>query len=123
MASMNPDIDLWTRDEVYDWYRYDDGDKGTYSSLELFKKSDHPLAQRLNDAERQQVKAQKELTDISEHYAKEFLGAYGDQKLLNIHGLNSVITAQQRLAAILEGEAKRRNMSFSDRAAYGNFVD
>lgn len=123
MASMNPDIDLWTRDEVYDWYRYDDGDQGTYSSLELFKKSDHPLAQRLNDAERQQVKAQKELTDISEHYAKEFLGAYGDQKLLNIHGLNSVITAQQRLAAILEGEAKRRNMSFSDRAAYGNYVD
>ncbi len=70
-----------TREQVYDWFRYDDGDQGERSSIELFKKSNEPKAKEFAKTEAAFNKASDELYKASTEYADQFLGEYGNKNV------------------------------------------
>ena len=105
----------WTRDEVYDWYRYDDGDQGDHSSVEMFKRSGDKRGKALAEAEKKQWESYIDLQDSAREFAKDFLGEYGD-KVITRNEFNWQTTVSSRVADIIADEAKRKNYSFADKA-------
>ena len=105
----------WNRDELYDWYKYDDGDQGDHSSIEMFKRSDDKRGKALAEAEEREWNAHKDLIDSSKNFAKEFLGEYGDTVISRGSLIPYQSTVSQRVADIIADEAKRKNYSFSDK--------
>lgn len=77
MKEVGPD---WgTRQEVYDWFKYDDGDQGERSSIELYKRS--PEGKKLAQAEKRAGETYKAYSDACKKYASEYLGSYGDKNI------------------------------------------
>ena len=69
----------WTRTRAYNWFKYDDGDQGSRSSIELYKKSGE--GKKLIAAEKAEDQAYKTYRDACKRVASEYLGEYGDEPI------------------------------------------
>ena len=66
-----------SRKDIYDWYKYDDGDQGTDSSLELYKRS--PEGKKISDAEDKAREAYHNFTKTCKESIRKGLGPEGDE--------------------------------------------
>lgn len=97
----------WSREEAYDWFKYDDGDQGDHSSIDLYKNSKE--GRRLRSLENEASEYYVRYSRACKKYLSEYLGEYGDQ-IVNYGGWTRTVT--QRLAdnvmQIVESEGRKR---------------
>ena len=100
----NPDIlNYRTKEELKNWYRYDDGDQNEHGIFETFVR-DNPnnsFVKTYTKAEKNDFEAGRELKSAASNYAKKYLGSYGDLKLSELGGSNSNVTAGERMTYII----------------------
>lgn len=72
-----------SRQQAYNWFKYDDGDQGDRSSIELYKRS--PEGKKLAQAEERARETYKAYSDSCKKYVSEYLGSYGD-KMISAYG-------------------------------------
>ena len=64
-----------TRDEIKDWYRYDDGDQNEHGVFETYiRESGEPLAKKYSDSENHLAKLQSDLRKETDRMADSILG-------------------------------------------------
>lgn len=66
------------RQNIYDWFKYDDGDQGDRSSFELYKKS--PEGKRIAEIEKRQRELYKNFSDECKRSISKAVGSYGEQE-------------------------------------------
>lgn len=91
------------RKNIYDWYKYDDGDQGVNSSIEIYKRS--PEGKKLRDAEKAYWDSSKKFSDTCKSYVSEYLGNYGNDVLSKTDYFTS--TVGSRLSSIVNGLARK----------------
>ena len=101
MKDVGPD---WgKRQQAYDWFKYDDGDQGDHSSLDLYRQS--PEGKKLNQIQKACADAYKTYSDACKTYISEYTGVYGNE-IVN-PGSNYERTVNARLSDFVKDVAER----------------
>ena len=96
------------RAKIADYYKYGDGDQGSYSAYETFLRSLHPLAKQIVREMNASIDADRELTKKAYEYANTFLGEYGN---INVKMKN---VKMYRNGRWIEGRIKATNAFVAD---------
>lgn len=111
MRDMDPDLDLWTKEEVKSWYRNDDGDQGDYGVFETYihGNSKDPLVVNYRNAVSDSVRANKKLLSASKDYANIMLGEFKDLPIQNLYPWQTYRhKSNDILSYALSGNAKQK---------------
>lgn len=72
----------FTRKRAYEWFKYDDGDQGARSSIELYKRS--PGGRKLAKAHDDLLKAHKNYRLACEKSVSNYTGRYGNSAVIGV---------------------------------------
>ena len=105
MKKHDPSMYGYTRDDVYNYFKYDDFDQGDDSSIELYKRSGDKRGKELVLLEKKWTEAEKDLGNSVKEYVNDYLGEYGD-KPIGLKGFGFK-DAKGLVSWIIENEVKR----------------
>lgn len=75
MKDNNPDEKYGSREDIYNWYKYDDGDQNERGTFETFtRESKDPVASKYRELEKESILRSRKLNDASKELAKDILG-------------------------------------------------
>lgn len=75
MRDENPDEKYGSREDIYNWFKYDDGDQNERGTIETYlRESKEPMAKKYLDAENKSASAYSELRKKADSVANDILG-------------------------------------------------
>lgn len=96
----------WTRDQMYNWIKYDDGAQGEYDPFYQYEKDNPKVSEKSKQLTRQYIEARKELVQEAKKATESFLTDAADVPVRHYKGLPNMEYVRDRVADIVAYEAK-----------------
>lgn len=97
-----------TRNQMYNWIKYDDGAQGEYDPFYQYAKDNPKVSEKSKQLTRQYVEARKELIQEAKKATESFLSDVADVPVNYYKGLPLIKSARERVAEIVAYEATGR---------------
>jgi len=97
-----------TRDQMYNWIKYDDGAQGEYDPFYQYEKDNPKVSEKSKQLTRQYIEARKELVQEAKKATESFLSDVADVPVNYYKGLPLIKSARERVAEIVAYEATGR---------------
>lgn len=97
-----------TRDQMYNWIKYDDGAQGEYDPFYQYEKDNPKVSEKSKQLTRQYIEARKELIQEAKKATESFLSDVADVPVNYYKGLPLIKSARERVAEIVAYEATGR---------------
>lgn len=95
-----------TREQMYNWIKYDDGAQGEYDPFFQYRKDNPEVQERYRQLIRQHDEARKELVQEAKKATESFLTEAADVPVRHYKGLPNMEYVRDRVAEIVAYEAR-----------------
>lgn len=94
-----------TREQMYNWIKYDDGAQGEYDPFYQYERNNPKVLEKSKQLTRQYIEAHKELIQEAKKVTELFLSDVADVPVTYYKGLPLIKSARERVAEIVAYEA------------------